>query len=115
MYTEISIADDGIGIFKNIQNYLERECGYPADVEDAILELHKGKFTTQREGHSGEGIFFVSKVIRKFAIWSQAHVFVSGRYSEEELIQSHLIAYYTKLSSIGTMVVMKLENDSACE
>ena len=67
LYTEISIADDGIGIFKNIQNYLERECGYPADVEDAILELHKGKFTTQREGHSGEGIFFVSKVIRKFA------------------------------------------------
>lgn len=41
MYTEISIADDGIGNF------------------------------------------FVSKVIRKFAIWSQAHVFVSGRYSEE--------------------------------
>lgn len=112
LYTEISIADDGIGIFKNIQNYLERECGYPADVEDAILELHKGKFTTQREEHSGEGIFFVSKVIRKFAIWSQAHVFVSGRYSEEELIQSHLIAYYTKLSSIGTMVVMKLENDT---
>ena len=73
LYTEISIADDGIGNF------------------------------------------FVSKVIRKFAIWSQAHVFVSGRYSEEELIQSHLIAYYTKLSSIGTMVVMKLENDSACE
>ncbi|MEQ3402096.1 hypothetical protein [Dorea formicigenerans] len=73
LYTEISIADDGIGNF------------------------------------------FVSKVIRKFAIWSQAHVFVSGRYSEEELIQSHLIAYYTKLSSIGTMVVMKLGNDSACE
>ena len=61
------------------------------------------------------GNFFVSKVIRKFAIWSQAHVFVSGRYSEEELIQSHLMAYYTKLSSIGTMVVMKLGNDSACE
>nr|WP_288539164.1 hypothetical protein [uncultured Dorea sp.] len=54
-------------------------------------------------------------MIRKFAIWSQAHVFVSDRYSEEELIQSHLIAYYTKLSSIGTMVVMKLGNDSACE
>ena len=60
-------------------------------------------------------ISLFQKVIRKFAIWSQAHVFVSGRYSEEELIQSHLMAYYTKLSSIGTMVVMKLGNDSACE
>lgn len=37
LYTEISIADDGIGNF------------------------------------------FVSKVFRKFAIWSQAHVFVSDR------------------------------------
>ena len=26
------------------------------------------------------------------------------------MIQSHLIMYYTKLNSIGTMVVMKLEN-----
>ena len=44
---------------------------------------------------------------------SKQSVFTAGRYIEEQLIQSHLIAYYTKLQSIGTMVVMKLENDAA--
>lgn len=112
LYTEISIMDDGIGIFENIRAYLEKEQGYPADVQDAILELYKGKLTTQREAHFGEGIFFVSKVLREFGIWSKQSVFTAGRYIEEQLIQSHLIAYYTKLQSIGTMIVMKLENDS---
>lgn len=112
LYTEISIVDDGIGIFENIRAYLEKEKGYPADVQDAILELSKGKLTTQKESHSGEGVFFVSKVLREFAIWSKESLFTAGRYTEEKLIQSHLIMYYTKLNSIGTMVVMKLENDA---
>lgn len=46
LYTEISITDDGIGIFENIRAYLEKECGYSADIQDAILELYKGKLTT---------------------------------------------------------------------
>lgn len=112
LYTEISITDDGIGIFENIRAYLEKECGYSADIQDAILELYKGKLTTQSEAHSGEGIFFVSKVLREFAIWSGQSVFTAGRCTEEKLIQSHLILYYTSLKSIGTMVVMKLENDT---
>lgn len=112
LYTEISIVDDGIGIFENIRAYLEKEKGYPADVQDAILELSKGKLTTQKESHSGEGVFFVSKVLREFAIWSKESLFTAGRYTEEKLIQSHLIMYYTKLNSIGTMVVMKLENNA---
>ena len=112
LYTEISITDDGIGIFENIRAYLEKECGYSADIQDAILELYKGKLTTQSEAHPGEGIFFVSKVLREFAIWSGQSVFTAGRYTEEKLIQSHLILYYTSLKSIGTMVVMKLENDT---
>ena len=112
LYTEISITDDGIGIFENIRAYLEKECGYSADIQDSILELYKGKLTTQSEAHPGEGIFFVSKVLREFAIWSGQSVFTAGRYTEEKLIQSHLILYYTSLKSIGTMVVMKLENDT---
>lgn len=112
LYTEISITDDGIGIFENIRSYLEKEQGYPADVQDAVLELYKGKLTTQREAHSGEGIFFVSKILREFAIWSKQSVFVTGRYTEEQLIQSHLIMYYNRIRSIGTMAVMKLENDT---
>lgn len=33
-------------------------------------------------------------------------------YDEAKFVRSHLIAYYTKLNRIGTMVQMKLENDT---
>lgn len=33
--------------------------------------------------------------------------------NRESFIRSHLIAYYTRLEKVGTMVVMKLENQPA--
>lgn len=110
LYTEISILDDGIGIFKNIQNYLEKELGKKSSYQDVLTELYKGKLTTNQENHSGEGIFFTSKILKEFAIWSDNTIFSQGFYDRQKLIQSHLIAYYTRLEKIGTMVVMKLEN-----
>ena len=112
LYTEISIVDDGIGIFKNIQNYLKKEKNVLVDFHDAILELHKGKFTTNPTTHSGEGIFFTSKILREFVILSDAACFSARCAERDKLIQSHLIAYYTKINRIGTMLIMKLENQS---
>lgn len=111
LYTEISILDDGIGIFHNIRSFLTEKTGKTADCQDALAELYKGKFTTNRSCHSGEGIFFTSKVMREFAIWSEDSVFSVGCYDGGNYFtQSHLIGYYTYLNKIGTMVVMKLEN-----
>ena len=112
LYTETSIWDDGIGIFQNIKNYFAQELGQRIDYQDAILELHKGKFTTNPEFHSGEGIFFSTKMLNAFAIVSDAALFSTGCVMPESLINSHLIAYYSKLSHIGAMVVMKLENQT---
>lgn len=112
LYTEISIVDDGIGIFKNILNYVLEDMGRTMDYQDVILELHKGKLTTNPSQHSGEGIFFSSKMLSKFGIWSEEVCFVTGALEMNQLIQSHLILYYTKLNHIGTMVVMRLENQS---
>ena len=112
LYTEIAVIDDGIGIFKNIQNYFVKQLGQQVDYQDAILELHKGKLTTNPAAHSGEGIFFSSKMLSEFAIWSDAAVFSAGCAYRESLVQSHLIAYFTKLNHIGTMVIMKLENQT---
>lgn len=112
LYSEIVIIDDGIGIFKNIQTYLEEHWGHPVTYQDVQIELYKGKMTTDPENHSGEGIFFTSKMLKRFAVWSEEAVFWNGYDIEEQFIQSHLIAYCTKLSQIGTMVVMQLENDS---
>lgn len=68
--------------------------------------------TTNRQAHSGEGIFFSSKMLGLFAIWSDDAVFSAGTGMRNQLVQSHLIAYYTRLKKIGTMVVMRLENET---
>lgn len=112
LYTEISITDDGIGIFKNVQKYLTAELGKKVTYQDALVELYKGKFTTASENHSGEGIFFSSKAMDEFAIWSEDAVYVQGVCDRGKFVQNHLIAYHTRLKHIGTMVMMKLENQT---
>jgi anti-sigma regulatory factor (Ser/Thr protein kinase) len=62
---ELNITDDGVGIFNKIKQKLGLD-----DVLHAILELSKGKLTTDPQHHSGEGIFFTSRVFDKFSIRS---------------------------------------------
>ena len=52
-----TVADAGIGIFNNIM----KKKRLVASI-DAIQDLLKGKETTAPEAHSGEGIFFTSKI-----------------------------------------------------
>lgn len=62
----IFIIDDfGIGVFKNVmkQRNLRSEL-------EAIQDLLKGKTTTQPHSHSGEGIFFTSKIADIFILES---------------------------------------------
>lgn len=113
LFTEIAIADDGIGIFQNICNYLTEKFQYSALYEDAVTELYKGKLTTNPTYHSGEGVFFSSKMMQNFVIWSDNTIFSTGFLEKDKLVQSHLISYYTRLQKIGTMVVMRLENQAA--
>ncbi|MFZ2655264.1 MAG: DUF4325 domain-containing protein [Victivallales bacterium] len=54
---KFTIRDYGIGIFSSIYKNL----GLP-DENSAIGELIKGKTTTMKERHTGEGIFFTSKL-----------------------------------------------------
>ena len=63
--TQMAIKDDGQGIFKKIQ----RELGLHNE-HDAVLELAKGKLTTDPAHHSGEGIFFTSRIFDGFSIHS---------------------------------------------
>jgi len=59
------VADDGVGCFENIRakEGLDR-------LGDAVAHLSKGKQTTAPDAHSGEGIFFSSKVVDLFTIES---------------------------------------------
>ena len=73
------ILDDGIGIFTKIASALNLE-----EKRFAILELAKGKFTTAPDNHSGEGIFFSSKAVDLFSIYSDNLVFASKNYYDED-------------------------------
>ncbi|HEY2044374.1 MAG TPA: MerR family DNA-binding transcriptional regulator [Jatrophihabitans sp.] len=59
------ISDDGEGAFA----HLRRGLGLADDFE-AISALTKGKQTTWKERHTGEGIFFTSKVLDVFRVSS---------------------------------------------
>lgn len=54
---DFKIVDRGVGIFKSIKRARRL-----ANELEAIQELIKGKLTTDPKRHSGEGIFFTSKV-----------------------------------------------------
>ncbi|NJL17798.1 MAG: hypothetical protein HC938_11970 [Nitrospira sp.] len=59
----ITIRDYGVGIFHKIQQAL-----HLSDPQHAILELAKGKLTTDQAKHTGEGIFFTSRMFDEFSI-----------------------------------------------
>jgi anti-sigma regulatory factor (Ser/Thr protein kinase) len=61
----IEIMDNGIGIFKKIKDTLNLD-----SVRESILHLSKGKFTTDPSRHTGEGIFFTSRMFDNFSILS---------------------------------------------
>ncbi len=82
-HVEIDVHDDGIGIFRKIRDALQL-----ADDYEAVLELVKGKFTTDPKRHTGEGIFFASRMCNKFAIVSGT-LFFSHRPDHDWLLESH--------------------------
>jgi anti-sigma regulatory factor (Ser/Thr protein kinase) len=101
--TEMQISDNGIGIFRKIQNKMNL-----LDERHAIFELTKGKLTTDPANHTGEGIFFTSRVFDEFDILS-ASVYFSHEFGENW----DWIAERRKPEDSGTTVFLKLNNHTA--
>jgi hypothetical protein len=100
--TEMLIADDGVGIFRKIRDRLGL-----LDERHAILELSKGKLTTDPTRHSGEGIFFTSRMFDSFDILSGG---VSSSHTADE--GNDWIHDNPHLQS-GTTVWMRLYNQTS--
>jgi anti-sigma regulatory factor (Ser/Thr protein kinase) len=64
--TLTTIQDDGVGVFRRVCE----DFGY-ATPQDAIVQLEKGKLTSDPTRHSGEGLFFSSKSVTRFRLESQ--------------------------------------------
>ncbi len=98
--TSVYVADEGEGIFLKIQRAMNLY-----DPREAILELAKGKLTTDPENHTGEGIFFSSKVMDAFDIRSGKLHFVHDDWGTDVLLER-------AAEAPGTLVQMRLGNDS---
>ena len=59
------LRDYGVGVYPKLRDGLRLASDF-----EAVQELSKGKRTTDRERHTGEGIFFTSKVVDLFRLTS---------------------------------------------
>lgn len=104
--TQVDVLDDGVGIFRKIANALGLE-----DDRHAVLELAKGKFTTDPENHTGEGIFFSSKTFDEYMIMSRNIHYSHDSDTDEDWIMGEDYQGGGP-DGEGTLVRMALANDS---
>lgn len=95
---QIAVGDTGVGIFKKIMRDLNLE-----DEEHAALELSKGKLTTDPRAHTGEGIFFASRMFDRFSI-------ASGRLFYAHTAASHDWVLANTEGLKGTYVQMRINS-----
>lgn len=76
---EVVMEDDGVGALAKAGQGLEHE--HTAEV---IVELAKGKRTTAPNAHSGEGLFFTSKVATWFRLEANGFAWVVDNEQDDE-------------------------------
>jgi len=95
---KLRIIDDGIGTFKKIKAAFSL-----ADERESILQLSKGKITTDPEKHTGEGIFFTSKAFDKFSILANGLFYQKSNIEDDWLMETR-----GERRAIGTVVFMEI-------
>ena len=101
-FVTLIVVDDGIGIFEKIKSAFSLD-----DHRHAILELAKGKLTTDPKHHTGEGIFFSSRMFDEYTIAANTYMFLHvNRFEGDWLIEDE------RIEGNGTMIKMKIEVDS---
>lgn len=104
LVAKMVIQDYGVGIWKKLQDEFHLD-----DPRHALLELTKGKLTTDPTRHTGEGIFFTSRMFDKFIIASDKLTFC--RFQEEGGGE-YLFDVKEDNSGSGTRVTMIIYLDS---
>jgi biotin operon repressor len=77
------IRDPGIGVFHSIASKLHLDGEH-----SALVELLKGRTTTMREAHSGEGIFFTSRAADRFVLRSHRIQVEWNRVKDDVFVSS---------------------------
>jgi anti-sigma regulatory factor (Ser/Thr protein kinase) len=98
------VNDFGIGVFRNIMQKKKLK----SELE-AIQDLLKGKTTTMPKSHSGEGIFFTSKVGDEFILESYGYRLIANNKIPDIFLQEVKGSGKQKR---GTKVTFKITTDS---
>ena len=99
---EMMILDNGVGIFRKIQSALGL-----LDERHVIFELSKGKLTTDPQHHTGEGLFFTSRMFDAFDILSGS-VFFTHAFGRDKV---WLLERPSTLD--GTAIFMRLNSHTS--
>jgi anti-sigma regulatory factor (Ser/Thr protein kinase) len=94
----ILVADNGIGIFRKLKNRFRLD-----DEKHGIFELAKGRLTTDPARHSGEGIFWTSRMVDWFTI-SSGHL----RFSSHTEASFQDVLFEEEKNTDGTIVRMDI-------
>ncbi|HVU81871.1 MAG TPA: DUF4325 domain-containing protein [Rhodanobacteraceae bacterium] len=99
----LMVSDDGVGIFRKITAALDLP-----DERLALLELSKGKLTTDPRGHTGERVFFTSRMFDRFQIASGELLFDHDGAQAGDLLDDVESRYARR----GTTVLMEIATKS---
>ncbi len=105
--TFVVIYDNGVGIFRKIMEHFKLD-----SLKTAAGELFKGKFTTDSKRHSGEGIFFTSRMLDEFAAISEGVIFTHEKYDEIVNDLENIQEFEQWKDMRGTIIFMKLSNNT---
>jgi len=101
--TIVGVLDNGVGIFRRIQQAEREATGELITSAEAASLLFTGGYTSLPERHAGRGIFFTSRLMDHFAIRSDMQLFtLDGEDAGEEVGERFR----------GTAVQMALSNDT---
>jgi len=99
---KIMVWDDGIGVFKKIQDFLELN-----DIRESVLHLTKGKITTAPKIHTGEGIFFSSRAFDKYSIYANGLLYLRDNFQDDWFLEDR-----ENTIKDGTLIEMEINKDS---
>jgi anti-sigma regulatory factor (Ser/Thr protein kinase)/23S rRNA pseudoU1915 N3-methylase RlmH len=100
---KFEVKDSGVGIFNNIMGKRHLK-----NIMEAIQDLLKGKQTTSPKAHSGEGVFFTSKVADILTILSGNKQLVFNNRLDDVFI--------TDIKNRqGTKVVFTVNKEAKCQ
>lgn len=100
-HLHLLVGDDGCGVFDRISQAFGID-----DPRLALLELSKGKLTTQPERHTGRGLYFSSRLFDVFDLYANDLVYQHSHWQRRDWLSSN------PLRRPGTTIFMSVALNS---